>query len=192
MTEIIFLGAKKNFRSKLFLEYIPRYNMNFSIKLNFRNCNFHIFTILGLLGTPWNLRWRKMCMSSHIHPISPSDINQHSTVCRSIISRGGGERPPIVQKCPQTPPFPFFSIFFSEMLLVGYIFTMYSYFSLLSSKIKIWQHDKCSNVRKSPQTPPFSSPKSGQRPSTSNFFSEMLLVGYYVLCTYISAFYHHK
>ena len=37
-----------------------------------------------------------MCMSSHIHPISPSVINQHSTACGSIISRGGGERPPVV------------------------------------------------------------------------------------------------
>ena len=105
-----------------------------------------------------------------------------------------------VRKSPQTPPFsspksslePFFSIFFSEMLLVSYIFTMYSYFSLLSSKIKIWQHDKWSIFQKSPQTPPNSSPKSGLEPFFSNFFSEMLLVGYYILCIYISAFYHQK
>ena len=103
------------------------------------------------------------------------------------------------QKSPKLPLNPalnpawnhFFQFFFRNAIS-GLLCTMYLYFSLLSSKIKIWQHYKCSNVRKSPQTPPFFSPKSGPAPFFKIFFSEMLLVGYYVLCIYISAFYHQK
>ena len=80
----------------------------------------------------------------------------------------------------------FFQFFFRNVIS-ALLCTMYLYFSLLSSKIKIWQHDKCSNVRKSPQTPPFSSPKSGPEPFFSNFFSEMLLVGYiFTMYSYFS------
>ena len=48
-----FFGGQKNFLGqKFFLEYIPHYNENFSIKLNFWNCNLHIFGILRVRG-PW-------------------------------------------------------------------------------------------------------------------------------------------
>ena len=80
------------------------------------------------------------------------------------------------------------SNFFSQMVLVGSPFTMYSYFSLLSLKIKFQQHGKLSNFQKSPKTPPKSSPKSGLGPSLSNLFSEMLLVGSHTLCIQFSAF----
>ena len=45
-----------------------------------------------------------------------------------------------------------------------------------------------------PEFPPNSpkpSPKSGLGPSSSNFFSEMLLVGSHLLCIHFSAFWHH-
>ena len=44
-----------------------------------------------------------MCMSSHIHPISPSVINQHSTARGSIISRGGERPPPVDHGVYKTP-----------------------------------------------------------------------------------------
>ena len=47
-----FGGQKKFLGQKFFLKYIPHYNTIFSIKLNFWNCNLHIFGILRVRG-PW-------------------------------------------------------------------------------------------------------------------------------------------
>ena len=47
-----FGGQKKFLGQKFFLKYIPHYNTNFSIKLNFWNCNFHFFAILGPFWPP--------------------------------------------------------------------------------------------------------------------------------------------
>ena len=56
-----FFGGKKNFLGqKFFLEYIPHYNWMFSIKLNFWNCNLHIFGILRVLGLSGGPGWSKV------------------------------------------------------------------------------------------------------------------------------------
>ena len=85
-----FGGQKKFLGQKFFLKYIPHYNTNFSIKLNFWNCNFHIFCYFGALltprGRPGDPRVSKFRMWTYIHTISPYIIKHHSVIPGSIIS----------------------------------------------------------------------------------------------------------
>ena len=85
----------------------------------------------------------------------------------------------------------FFQIFFRNVIS-GFLSTMYSYFSLLSSQIKFWRHNKFSIFQKSSKIAPKPCPKSGLGPFFSIFFFKMLLVASQLLHIWISAYYHQN